>query len=77
MNKKEFIIKDEPAFRLKVRHWKAVNPNTINSVEFVQECMRDGEVDFSTTYNFFMTDKELLNLAEGLIDIVRGETNEG
>lgn len=72
---KEYVIKDEPAFRLKVRQWKALNPKDLNSVEFVQECMRDGEVDFSSTYNFLMTDRELLDLANSLVEIVRLQTD--
>lgn len=71
IEKKEFTIKDEQAFRLRVRHWKAVSPNTLNSVEFIQECMRDGEVDFATTYNFLMTNDELKALAKGLESITQ------
>lgn len=71
VNKKEFTIKDEQAFRLRVRHWKAVSPSDLNSVEFVQDCMRDGEVDFTSTFNFLMTDDELKALAKGLESITQ------
>lgn len=65
---KEFVVKDEQAFRLRVKSWKCVNPNNINAIEFIQECKdKDGEVDFSSTYQFFMTDAELKKLAEGLV----------
>ena len=67
---KEFTVKDEQAFRLRVRHWKAIRPADLNSVEFVQECMRDGEVDFSTTYNFLMTNEEIKTLIKGLEKII-------
>jgi hypothetical protein len=63
---KEFTVKDEPAFRMRVRMWKCTHPNTLNSVEFIQDCMRDGEVDFTTTYNFLLTNEELKTLAQGL-----------
>ena len=68
--KKEFIVKNEPAFRVTIRHWKAVNPSNLNAVEFVQDCMRDGEVDFSSTYNFLMTNDEIKQLIKGLETIV-------
>ena len=65
---KEFIVKDDQAFRLRVKSWKCVNPNSVNAVEFIQECKdKDGEVDFTSTYQFFMTDAELKTLAEGLV----------
>ena len=64
---KEFVVKEDKAFRLRVKSWKCLTPNTLNAVEFVQECMKDGEVDFSSTYQFFMTDDEMKILAQGLI----------
>jgi hypothetical protein len=63
---KEFIVKEDQAFRLRVKAWKCLSPNTLNSVEFIQECMKDGEVDFTSTYQFFMTDAEMKTLAQGL-----------
>jgi hypothetical protein len=72
VEKKEFIVKEEPAFRLKIRHWKAVNPENLNSVEFVQECMKDGEVDFASTYQFLMDKNELRTLIKGL-EIIANE----
>ena len=64
---KEFTVKEDQAFRLRVKSWKCLSPNNLNSVEFIQECMKDGEVDFSSTYQFFMTDEEMKTLAQGLI----------
>jgi hypothetical protein len=64
---KEFIVKEDQAFRLRVKAWKCLSPNTLNSVEFIQECMKDGEVDFTSTYQFFMTDEEMKTLAQGLV----------
>lgn len=63
---KEFTVKEDQAFRLRVKSWKCLTPNNLNAVEFVQECMKDGEVDFSSTYQFFMTDEEMSTLAQGL-----------
>ena len=70
VQKKEFTVKDEPAFRMKIRHWKAVSPDSLNSVEFVQDCMRDGEVDFTSTYNFLLTNEEIKTLIKGLEKII-------
>lgn len=64
---KEFTVKEDDAFRLRVKSWKCLNPNTLNSVEFIQDCMKDGKVDFTSTYQFFMTDEELKELAKGLM----------
>ena len=63
---KNFIVKENQAFRLRVKSWKCLNPSTLNSVEFIQDCMKDGEVDFTSTYQFFMTDDEMKTLAQGL-----------
>lgn len=70
MTIKEFTVKDEPAFRIRVRQWKAIRPADLNSIEFIQECMRDGEVDFTSTYNFLMTDEEIKTLINGLKGII-------
>ena len=67
---KEIVIKDEQAFRMRIRHWKALNPKDLNAVEFVQDCMRDGEVDFTSTYQFLMTNEEIKKLIKGLESIV-------
>ncbi len=63
---KEFTVKEDAAFRLRVKSWKCVSPNNLNSVEFIQECLKDGAVDFSSTYQFFMTDDDMKTLAQGL-----------
>jgi len=64
---KEFTVKDETAFRMRVRMWKSTSPKDLNSLEIIQECMRDGEVDFTSTYNFLLTNEELTTLAQGLL----------
>ena len=63
---KDFIVKEDNAFRLRVKSWKCLNPSNLNAVEFIQECMKDGEVDFASTYQFFMTDDDMKALAQGL-----------
>ena len=63
----ELTIKEDQAFRLSLKKWKCLSPADLNAVEFTQDCLRDGKVDFSSTYQFFMTDAELKSLAEGLV----------
>ena len=64
---KEFTVKENQGFRLRVRSQKCVRPNDLNAIEFIQETKNHkGEVDLSSTYQFFMTDEELKTLAQGL-----------
>ncbi len=66
---KEFTVKDEQAFRLRVKMWKCSLPSTLNAINFIQECKdKEGEVEFSSTYEFFMTDAELKKLAGQLVN---------
>lgn len=62
---KEFIIKDYPHFRLKIRIWNCLKPDSLRTIEFIQECIKDGEADFSSTYQFFMTNEEIKLLSQG------------
>lgn len=72
MEKKEILIKENKAFRLKIRQWRALNPTDLNSVEFVQECIdKNGEVDFTSVYQFNMTDDELLKVSDGLKELIK------
>ena len=66
-----FVIKDTPGFKLSVKSWKCLNPNDLNALEFLQETKNSaGEVDMSSTYQFFMTDEEVVDLCNGLLDNV-------
>ena len=72
MEKKEILIKENKAFRLKIRQWKALNPANLNAIEFVQECIdKDGEVDFTSVYQFNMTDDELIKVSNGLKELIK------
>ncbi len=63
-----FVVKDTPGFRLSVKSWKCVRPNDLNALEFVQESKNsDGEIALSSTYQFFMTDEEVVDLCNGLL----------
>ena len=66
-----FVVKDSPGFRITVKSWKCLRPNELNALEFVQETKNSaGEVDMSSTYQFFMTDEEVVDLCNGLLDNV-------
>jgi len=66
---KESVIKEKPGFRLRVRSWKCTSPADLNSIEFIQESLKEnGEVQESSTYNFFMTDVEINDLCKTLIN---------
>lgn len=61
---KSFTIKENKAFRLRVESKKCLRPADYNHIQFIQECLgKDGEVDFTSTYQFFLTDDEVKALA--------------
>jgi hypothetical protein len=63
----ETIIKELPSFRLKIKKNPCLRPEGLNILEFVQENLDDkGEIDYISTYQFFMSDKEIQNLCENL-----------
>ena len=59
---KEFLIKDDAAFKLRVQVKPCVVP-----IYFVQEVLgEDEEIVHSSTYEFFLTNEEITKLCEGL-----------
>jgi len=63
----ETIIKESSAFRLRVKKNTCLRPKDLNNLEFVQEFLNDkGEVDSTSTYQFFLTDQEITHLCENL-----------
>ena len=67
-NVKEFTVKENPGFRLRVQSWKCAAPADVNAIEFIQEIKnKDGDISDVSTYQFFMTDTEVKTLAEGLL----------
>jgi hypothetical protein len=66
----EFVIKEDNAFRMKVRSWEVVSPSGLFNVDFIQECLnKDGEVDLTSTYNFHLTKEEIGQLCKGLLTV--------
>ena len=64
---KEFVVKENEAFRLRIKKWKCTAPADLNAVEFVQEALQDGKVVDASTYNFSLTDEDIKVLTENLI----------
>lgn len=64
---KEFVVKETDGFRLRIRSWKCLSPSDLNSLEFVNESLHEGEVVRDSTYNFFLTDDEIKTLCKGLL----------
>jgi hypothetical protein len=63
----EFLIKNEPGYRLRVRSWKPSAPSNLNSIEFINECLRsDGTIAETSTYNFFLENRDILSLSDQL-----------
>lgn len=60
MDKRSFTVKESDSFRLRVELWECLSPKGLYSVNFINECLdKDGAVDFSGTYEFFLNKDEL------------------
>ncbi len=67
-NKKEFIVKENSGFRLRVVKFNCMRPDNLYNLDFIQETLdEDGNVLYTSTYNFFLTNEELQVLSEGLL----------
>jgi len=70
LNIKQFTVKEDKAFRVRVESWEAVSPKGLLALDVIQECLNDnGEVDFTSTYNFHMTKEEIQAFAKGLLSV--------
>jgi hypothetical protein len=65
---KEFIAKEQPGFRVRVRTHEVLAPKGLYSLDFIQESLNEkNEVQSDQTYNFFMTKEEVQTLCAGLM----------
>lgn len=65
---KEFLIRDEPAFRLKGQMSQCLSPENLWCVEFTGQSLNDkGEVVNNSTYQFFLEDAHIQNMVKGLL----------
>lgn len=70
LNVKKFTVKEDKAFRVRVEAWESLAPKGLLALDVIQECINDnGEVDFSSTYNFHLTKEEIQSLAKGLLSV--------
>jgi hypothetical protein len=70
LNIKKFTVKEDKAFRVRVESWEAVSPKGLLALDVIQECLNDqGEIDFTSTYNFHMTKEEIQTFAKGLLSV--------
>lgn len=64
---KETVIKESEGFRLRMEKWETISPAGLMSVDLIQESLNeDGEILYTSTYNFNMTKDELQRLAYAL-----------
>ena len=64
---KEFLIRDEKAFKLRGTMKRCLNPSNLWCVEFTGDSYNeDGEVVNSSTYQFFLEDDHVENMVQGL-----------
>lgn len=65
--KKEFLIRDEQAFKLRGKMSKCLGLEQLWCVEFTGECYNDkGEVMDHSTYQFFLEEEHIQNMIKGM-----------
>ena len=64
---KQFLIRDEAAFKLRGTMKPCSRPDDLWCVEFTGEQYNDkGEMTDSSTYQFFLTQEHISNMVQGL-----------
>jgi hypothetical protein len=64
---KTFLVRDEAAFKLRVKVSNCLNPADLKFIEFVgEQYNNDGELVNSSTYEFFLENQHIAKLVEGL-----------
>jgi hypothetical protein len=64
--RKEMTVKESEGFRVRMVKHEVLSPKGLFSLDLIQESLKDGKVQDTATYNFFMTKEELQALAYGL-----------
>jgi hypothetical protein len=68
IKQKQFVIKENPSYRMRVTQHEVTAPKGLYAIDFIQESLKeDGTVRDTQTYNFFMTKDDLKVLCEGLL----------
>lgn len=66
---KELIIKDGPGFQLRIKKWECLSPKGMYAVHFIQATKdKDGKIDSESTYEFFMDQHEMNQVAGALVE---------
>jgi hypothetical protein len=64
---KEFLIRDEAAFKLRGTMKPCLRPDDLWCVEFTGEQYNDkGEMTGASTYQFFLTNEHISKMVQGL-----------
>lgn len=63
----KITIKESEGFRLSLSKQSCTMPKDLFHIQMTQECLKDGEVTQSSTYQFFMTQEEIKTLAEAIV----------
>ena len=64
----KIIIKENDGFRLTLEKNACLMPMGLNTIEMIQEQLKDGEITNTSTYQFFMTYDEMNRLAKALTE---------
>jgi len=64
--RKEMTIKKQDGFQVRLVKHEVLAVKGLFSLDIIQESLKDGKVQDSQTYNFFMTKSELNTLAYAL-----------
>jgi hypothetical protein len=64
--RKEMTVKESEGFRVRMVKHEVLSPKGLFSLNLIQESLKDGKVQDTATYNFFMTKEECQALAYGL-----------
>ena len=66
---KEFLVKDEPSFKLRIKQYQIPATPELFSLDFVQENYDiKGNFTEASTYNFFLTKDQIATLCNNLIE---------
>ena len=63
---KEFIVKENESFRLRVTNRECLAPKGLYNFEFINEQLKDGEITMTSTYNFSLNQSDIDRLIKGL-----------
>lgn len=63
---KEFLVREAPDFKLRVRVSDCLLPEGVKHLEFVGEQYKDGKLIADSTYEFFLDQVEIQTLCQGL-----------